>query len=241
MTSSSKPLTLEEVVESWNRKRSLAIARLLGGTEIDVEEGVYLLSGKKVIFRHQLSEEEFIRVPIFYGGQMATEAWDACIGILDRTRKHLDVFELDIEECRIDDGLLKRGDLFSCVPKSLFLNKGRLLKSYRLRSSWRIICRDEGTGATMFKTSIPCGMITDRKLLELLRALACKYALDNDEIVGSFAKKRTRLHRNRLIEQADTDLSGYEVRVLVGQHQHFSARIVEEFSEVVRRAPSIQN
>ena len=44
---------------------------------------------------------------------------------------------------------------------------------------------------------VPIGSITERQLEALLKALAAKAGLENDEIVGAYARRRTKIANER--------------------------------------------
>lgn len=45
---------------------------------------------------------------------------------------------------------------------------------------------------------VPTGQISDKKIEELLKALICKYMLDDEEVLSSFCKERTKRHQDFL-------------------------------------------
>lgn len=50
----------------------------------------------------------------------------------------------------------------------------------------------------LYERKVLYGQITERGIRELLRALVAKHSLNEDEVVGSFAKKKTKIHNNLL-------------------------------------------
>jgi hypothetical protein len=51
----------------------------------------------------------------------------------------------------------------------------------------------------IYEREVLYGQITESSMNSVLRVLVAKHSLDEDEIIGSFAKKRTKIH-NELLE-----------------------------------------
>lgn len=51
----------------------------------------------------------------------------------------------------------------------------------------------------LYERKIQYGQITESSMNSVLRVLVAKHSLDEDEIIGCFAKKRTKIH-NQLLE-----------------------------------------
>lgn len=61
---------------------------------------------------------------------------------------------------------------------------------------WRIqVC--DGT-AVLYEKVVNFGQITEPSMQALLKTLVAKHSLDNDEIVGCYAKRRTSIHSDNL-------------------------------------------
>jgi hypothetical protein len=61
---------------------------------------------------------------------------------------------------------------------------------------WRIqVC--DGT-AVLYEKVVKFGQITEPSMKALLKTLVAKHSLDNDEIVGCYAKRRTSIHSDNL-------------------------------------------
>ena len=50
----------------------------------------------------------------------------------------------------------------------------------------------------LFERKVLCGQITEKQMKLLLRCLVAKLSLNYDEIINSYAKRRTRIHANHL-------------------------------------------
>ncbi len=51
---------------------------------------------------------------------------------------------------------------------------------------------------------VPSGQISEKKIEELLKALMCKYMLDDEEALSSFCKERTKRHHDFLKYHKET-------------------------------------
>ena len=87
---------------------------------------------------------------------------------------------------------------------------------------WRI----EGFESTqaVFEMDVPLGSFTDDQVRQLLRALAAKAGLNYDEIVGAYAKRRTKIANGLL----DVHRDGPEPQYWCGHGPVFMARVVDE-------------
>ena len=83
---------------------------------------------------------------------------------------------------------------------------------------WHIEGYDSTT--KIFKTDVGCNLITDSKLKELLRCLAAKHGLTDQEIVDSYRKKKTRLRLSHLEVTSDVDGS-----LMCGCNPYFIASV----------------
>lgn len=62
---------------------------------------------------------------------------------------------------------------------------------------WKIQVYD-GTNL-LYEQKVLFGQVTESSMIALLRALVAKHSLSEPEIIGSFAKRRTKIH-NQLLE-----------------------------------------
>lgn len=67
------------------------------------------------------------------------------------------------------------------------------------------------------------GYFSDRQLEEVLRALAAKAGLNFNEIVGAYARRRTRIANDLLSVQKDVRHRTWSC----GDSPHFTARLVD--------------
>jgi len=75
--------------------------------------------------------------------------------------------------------------------------------------------------------TIPSGQITEDNLKHLLRALAAKYELNDDEIIPCFLKKNTRKYWDYLEVQHDSKAKYYTL-YCQGRMQIFALCVPEE-------------
>ncbi len=92
---------------------------------------------------------------------------------------------------------------------------------------WRI--RGERSFETVFDQTLPLGSITNDQLKALLRCLAAKANLTNEEIVGAYAKRKTK----RTQEFMPVQPNGPTPRYYCGIDTVFTAIIVDEAGESV--------
>ena len=76
----------------------------------------------------------------------------------------------------------------------------------------------------IYRRKIPIGSFTERQLEALLKALAAKAGLENDEIVGAYAKRRTKIANDLLEVTKETSTFMYSC----GLNPYFTARPVNE-------------
>ena len=75
---------------------------------------------------------------------------------------------------------------------------------------------------TIFETKVPLGCFAENQIQQLLRALTAKAGLTDDEIVGAYAKRGTKVSNNLLDVQHDSRHKTY----MCGSNPHFAARVV---------------
>lgn len=70
---------------------------------------------------------------------------------------------------------------------------------------WKIEVRDGFE--LLYERIVLRGQMSDSKVEDLLKALVCKYGLEDDEIVNCYAKKRTKIKENKLnINRSDAKI-----------------------------------
>ena len=77
----------------------------------------------------------------------------------------------------------------------------------------------------LFEFKVKRGQITENGMTDLLRALTAKYALDDLEIISSYAKKRTKIHSNLLDVQR---LNGKKYMLSCGTNPYVIAVVENE-------------
>ena len=78
----------------------------------------------------------------------------------------------------------------------------------------------------IFEVRVPAGYFTENQIQELLKTLAAKAGLSFNEIVGAYAKRKTRLANDFLEVRRD----GPKSQIMCGSNPHFIARIVKGWS-----------
>jgi hypothetical protein len=66
----------------------------------------------------------------------------------------------------------------------------------RVTQFWKIQIYD-GLNV-LYERKVLFGQITESSMSDLLRVLVAKHSLNESEVIGSFAKKRTKIHNNLL-------------------------------------------
>lgn len=79
----------------------------------------------------------------------------------------------------------------------------------------------EGT-SKIFETEVKCGCFSDKQIQNLLMALTAKAGLNLDEIVGAYAKKRTKISNDLLLIQKE----GPHPIYTCGINPYFIAQVV---------------
>ncbi len=92
---------------------------------------------------------------------------------------------------------------------------------------WRI----QGYDSTelIFERRILVGQLTDSQIRDLLKALTAKAGLTFNEIIGAYAKRRTRIANDLLSVRRD----GAGPTIWCGDNPHFIACMVDENGKVV--------
>ncbi len=83
---------------------------------------------------------------------------------------------------------------------------------------------------SIFKTKVGLGQFTDDQIRHLLRALTAKAGLTFAEIVGAYAKRRTKISNNLLAVHKDFSQPTY----MCGSDPHFTASVVDENGKIIK-------
>jgi hypothetical protein len=84
----------------------------------------------------------------------------------------------------------------------------------------------------IFEKHAPAGCFSERQIQDLLKALAAREGLTLDEIVGAYAKRKTKLANSLLSVHKAGPYPNYSC----GSDPHFIARIVDQdLNPVTRR------
>ena len=94
---------------------------------------------------------------------------------------------------------------------------------------WRIRGYDGST--EIFDMTVECGQFSDDQMRNLLKALTAKVGLEYSEIVGAYAKRRTKFANNLLAVNKEFEFPGYTC----GSDPYFIAAIVDENGKIARR------
>ena len=79
--------------------------------------------------------------------------------------------------------------------------------------------------------TVAIGQMTDDQIKQMLKALAAKAGLDYGEIVGAYAKRRTKIANELLaVHRQKSDRRTFRC----GTNPHFVASIVDEDGKVIR-------
>ena len=92
---------------------------------------------------------------------------------------------------------------------------------------WRI--RGHDGFKTIFEMKVGVGQITDDQIHHLLQALAAKAGLNFAEIVGAYAKRRTKISNNLLAVNKDFKHSTFTC----GSSPTFTASVVDENGNLI--------
>ncbi len=93
---------------------------------------------------------------------------------------------------------------------------------------WRI--RGYDSLKQIFDRTVELGQFTENQIKDLLMTLAARAGLDYDEIVGAYAKRRTRIANDLLSVQKDSQYATY----YCGSNPHFAASVVDEHGKITR-------
>lgn len=98
---------------------------------------------------------------------------------------------------------------------------GRVKKRY-----WRI--RGYDSLETIFEKTVELGHFTENQMKQLLRALTARAGLNESEMIGAFAKRKTEIANDLLLVQADPLYPTYSC----GVNPHFDASVVDEYGNI---------
>ena len=93
---------------------------------------------------------------------------------------------------------------------------------------WRI--RGYHSLTEIFGMTVECGQFTDDQIQHLLQALTAKAGLEYREIVGAYAKRRTKIANDLLAVHKDFEYPTYAC----GDNPHFAAAIIDENGKITR-------
>ena len=93
---------------------------------------------------------------------------------------------------------------------------------------WRI--QGYTAAERIFETRVKNGQFTVDQIRRLLQALAAKAGLSNDEIVGAYATRKTKIANDLLAVHAD----GKHPTWTCGSNPFFTASIVDEQGKIVK-------
>ena len=82
----------------------------------------------------------------------------------------------------------------------------------------------------IFEMKVELGQFSDRQIQDLLRALAAKEGLSYREIVGAYAKRRTKIANDLLEVRKDANSPVYTC----GSDPYFTVSLVDEKGKIIR-------
>ncbi|GLR67990.1 hypothetical protein GCM10010909_26710 [Acidocella aquatica] len=84
---------------------------------------------------------------------------------------------------------------------------------------------------TIYEEFIPQGLLSDRKLRELLTCLAAKEGVTYNEVAGVYVKRGTKLAHGALdVQKNETNLE-----YICGNYPNFVAVLVDENHDLIKR------
>ena len=89
----------------------------------------------------------------------------------------------------------------------------------KIKKYWLIRGYDSLT--LIYEKQVACGQLTDEQVKALLKALVAKAGLTFDEIIGAYAKKRTKIANDLLLVERD----GPHPIFTCGTNPHFMAEL----------------
>jgi hypothetical protein len=101
-------------------------------------------------------------------------------------------------------------------------------KQPKARRYWRIVGYD--STQRIFKTRVELGQFTDSQIKEVLRALVAKAGLTNEEMVGAYARRGTKIANSLLSVRYDFWHRTYEC----GDTVNFAASVVDASNKIIR-------
>lgn len=93
---------------------------------------------------------------------------------------------------------------------------------------WRI--RGYNNSTQIFDTRVEVGQITYDQIKQMLKALSAKAGLDYREIVGAYAKRRTKIANDLLAIHREAE----SATLSCGANPHFVASVVDEDGRIIR-------
>jgi len=97
-----------------------------------------------------------------------------------------------------------------------------------MKCNWRICGYDSST--KIFEITVAVGQMTDNQIEQMLKTLAAKAGLDYGEIVGAYAKRRTKIANDLLAVHRESESATFSC----GTNPYFVASIVDDDGKVIR-------
>jgi len=87
---------------------------------------------------------------------------------------------------------------------------------------WKIEGYDSLT--KIYEKELKLSYFSEKQIQDVLKVLVAKAGLEFDEIVGAYARKKTKIANDSLLVQKD----GPYPRFMCGENPYFTARIIEK-------------
>jgi hypothetical protein len=97
-----------------------------------------------------------------------------------------------------------------------------------MKRYWRIRGYDSST--EIFDMTVAVGQMTDDQIKQMLKALAANAGLDYGEIVGAYAKRRTKIANDLLAVHPESESATFRC----GNNPFFVAPIVDDDGKIIR-------
>ena len=98
-----------------------------------------------------------------------------------------------------------------------------------MKRYWRI--RGYDSTEQIFDLTVGIGQFSNRQIEDCIKALAAQAGLNYKEIVGAYAKRRTKIANSLL----DVHWDVKHGTCMCGSNPHFTAAMVDENGNIVRR------
>ena len=93
---------------------------------------------------------------------------------------------------------------------------------------WQITGFD--SSKKFFETRVDLGQFTETQIQQLLKTLVAKAGLEYREIIGAYAKRKTKIANNYLVVRREHGFLGF----VCGNNPHFVAAVVDQSGKVMR-------